>query len=133
MADKQQQYLAEGERAGCRYALAAPRRLPLGAAGMHQGGRSGSSLEFKEHRDYQPGDDLRHLDWNAYARSDQLIVKLFHEEVNPRLDLVLDGSRSMALPGSAKERAALGLAINSWSTWYCLAKSRKPNICVGLT
>jgi len=106
----QQQYLAAGERAGCRYALATPRRLPLGAAGMHQGGRSGSSLEFKEHRDYQPGDDLRHVDWNAYARSDQLIVKLFHEEVNPRLDVVLDGSRSMALAGSAKARAALGLA-----------------------
>jgi uncharacterized protein (DUF58 family) len=108
--DLQQKYLAAGERAGSRYVLGMPRRLPLGAAGLHQGGRSGSSLEFKEHRDYQPGDDLRHLDWNAYARSDQLIVKQFHEEVNPRLDIVLDGSRSMALPGSAKVQAALGLA-----------------------
>jgi uncharacterized protein (DUF58 family) len=104
------EYLLEGERAGARYALAAPRRVPLGAAGMHQGARAGSSLEFKEHRDYQPGDDLRHIDWNAYARSDQLTVKLFHEEVNPHLDLVLDGSRSMALEGSAKARAALSLA-----------------------
>lgn len=108
--DSQQQHLAAGELAGGRYVLSTPRRLPLGAAGMRPGGRSGSSLEFKEHRDYQPGDDLRHVDWNAYARSDQLVVKHFHEEVNPRLDLVLDASRSMALPGSDKARAALGLA-----------------------
>jgi uncharacterized protein (DUF58 family) len=110
MADSQQQFLAAGEAAGARYVLRTPRRLPLGAAGMRQGGRSGSSLEFKEHRDYQPGDDLRHVDWNAYARSDQLVVKHFHEDVNPRLDVVLDASRSMALPGSDKARAALGLA-----------------------
>ncbi len=103
-------FLLEGERAGARYALAAPRRVPRGAAGTHQGARAGSSLEFKEHRDYQPGDDLRHIDWNAYARSDQLTVKLFHEEVNPHLDVVLDGSRSMALEGSAKAGAALALA-----------------------
>jgi uncharacterized protein (DUF58 family) len=109
MQDYRQSLLA-GERVGSRYALEAPRRVPLGTVGLHQGRRSGSSLEFKEHRDYQPGDDLRHIDWNAYARSDQLTVKLFHEEVNPHLDLVLDGSKSMVLEGSAKGQAALGLA-----------------------
>jgi uncharacterized protein (DUF58 family) len=110
VADNQQQFLSAGELAGARYVLGTPRRLPLGAAGIRQGGRSGSSLEFKEHRDYQPGDDLRHVDWNAYARSDQLVIKHFHEEVNPRLDVLLDGSRSMALAESTKARAALGLA-----------------------
>jgi uncharacterized protein (DUF58 family) len=103
-------YLLDGERAGARYALGAPRRLALGRAGGQQGRRTGSSLEFKEHRDYQPGDDLRHIDWNAYARSDQLTVKVFHEEIYPHLDVVLDGSRSMALAGSIKAEAALGLA-----------------------
>ncbi len=110
MADSHRQFLAAGEAAGARYVLGTPRRLPLGEAGMRQGGRSGSSLEFKEHRDYQPGDDLRHVDWNAFARSDQLVVKHFHEEVNPRVDVVLDCSRSMDLTGSDKARAALGLA-----------------------
>jgi uncharacterized protein (DUF58 family) len=104
------QFLLDGERAGSRFALGVPRRVPQGRAGLHQGGRAGSSLEFKEHRDYQAGDDLRHIDWNAYARSDQLAVKVFHEEINPHLDLLLDGSRSMALADSAKARAALGLA-----------------------
>src|SRR5260370_9291394 len=110
MSARAKGYLADGERAGSRYVLGVPRRLARGAGGMHQGGRAGSSVEFKEHRGYQPGDDLRHIDWNAYARSDQLTVKLFHEEVNPRLDVVLDGSRSMALPDGAKAGAALGLA-----------------------
>jgi uncharacterized protein (DUF58 family) len=103
-------YLVAGENAGSHYRLSPPRRLQLGAVGGHQGARAGSSLEFKEHRDYQPGDDLRHIDWNAYARSDLLTVKLFHEEIHPHLDVVLDGSRSMALEGSVKGEAALGLA-----------------------
>jgi uncharacterized protein (DUF58 family) len=110
MDNSLRQSLLAGERAGARYVLRTPRGLPAGIVGLHQGARAGSSLEFKEHRDYEPGDDLRHIDWSAYARSDRLVVKLFHEEVTPHLDLILDGSRSMALTGSAKAGAAFGLA-----------------------
>jgi uncharacterized protein (DUF58 family) len=77
---------------------------------LHLGQRAGSSLEFRDHRDYQPGDDLRRIDWNAFARSDKLTVKLYREEISPHLDIVLDGSRSMALEASAKLEAAVGLA-----------------------
>jgi uncharacterized protein (DUF58 family) len=63
-----------------------------------------------EHREYLPGDDLRRIDWNAYARSDRLAVKLFREEVNPHVDLLLDVSRSMNLPGTKKGEAAYALA-----------------------
>jgi uncharacterized protein (DUF58 family) len=104
------EYLSEGERAGQRYSLSLPRQTPRGAAGAVWGQRAGSSLEFKDYRDYQPGDDLRHIDWNAFARSDQLSVKLFREEISPHLDVVLDASRSMALEDSAKERASVALA-----------------------
>ena len=104
------EYLSEGERAGQRYALRLPRQTPRGATGLALGQRAGSSLEFKDHREYQVGDDLRHIDWNAYARSDQLTVKLYREEITPHLDLMLDASRSMALEGTAKERATLALA-----------------------
>jgi len=104
------EYLSEGERAGQRYALGLPRQTPRGATGTSLGQRAGSSLEFRDHRDYQAGDDLRHIDWNAFARSDQLSVKLFREEITPHLDLVLDGSRSMALEDSAKARGTLALA-----------------------
>ncbi|MHB1421733.1 MAG: DUF58 domain-containing protein [Gemmataceae bacterium] len=103
-------YLSEGERIGQRYALHLPRQTPRGATGLALGQRAGSSLEFKDHRDYQIGDDLRHVDWNAFARSDQLTVKLYREEITPHLDLVLDISRSMALEGTAKERATVALA-----------------------
>src|SRR5579883_345318 len=103
------EYLSEGERAGQRYALGLPRQTPRGATGLALGQRAGSSLEFKDYREYQVGDDLRHIDWNAFARSDQLSVKLYREEITPHLDLVLDISRSMALEGTDKERATLGL------------------------
>src|SRR6516164_5404978 len=104
------EYLKEGERAGQRYALRLPRPTPRGATGAAMGQRAGSSLEFKDYRDYQIGDDLRHIDWNAFARSDQLSVKLYREEITPHLDLVLDVSRSMALEDTAKARATLALA-----------------------
>src|SRR5437764_367948 len=109
MTDEAREHLGEGERAGRRYALGLPRLL-RGQAGVAVGQRAGSSLEFRDYRDYQPGDDLRHVDWNAFARSDVLTVKLFREEVTPHLDLLVDDSRSMALEGSAKARATRGLA-----------------------
>jgi uncharacterized protein (DUF58 family) len=110
MFEFDRQSLLEGERAGSRYALAAPRTIASAMSGLQMGGRAGSSLEFREHRDYQPGDDLRRIDWNAFARSDRLTVKLYREEISPHLDLVLDGSRSMALAESEKMKAALGLS-----------------------
>lgn len=105
-----QEFLLEGERVGMRYSLAVPRTTAAALAGLQMGQRAGSSLEFKDHRDYQPGDDLRRIDWNAFARSDKLIVKLFREEISPHLDIIIDGSRSMAIEHGAKAEAAVGLA-----------------------
>jgi uncharacterized protein (DUF58 family) len=104
------QFLTEGRQAGSRYALAAPRRSPLGTAGAQLGRLAGESMEFMDHREYQPGDDLRRLDWAAYARSDKMIVKLYRQEVCPHLDVLLDCSRSMALEGTEKLRACVALA-----------------------
>ena len=70
----------------------------------------GSSLEFIDHREYQPGDDLRRIDWGGFARSDKLTVKLYRDEVSPHLDIVIDGSCSMSLENSPKTQATLGLA-----------------------
>jgi uncharacterized protein (DUF58 family) len=102
--------LDEGQRAGQRYAISLPRLTLLGQSGISVGQRAGSSLEFRDHRDYQPGDDLRHVDWNAYARSDQLTIKLFREEVTPHADVLIDTSLSMALSDSQKPQATLALA-----------------------
>jgi uncharacterized protein (DUF58 family) len=110
MNDEYRSYLIEGERGGMRYALATPRSVSAAISGLHLGRHAGASLEFRDHRDYQPGDDLRRIDWNAFARSDKLTVKLYREEISPHLDIMLDGSRSMALEESAKSQAAVGLA-----------------------
>jgi len=110
MEEEIRQFLIEGEQAGMRYSLGTPRSTTAATSGLQLGQRAGSSLEFREHRDYQAGDDLRRIDWNAYARSDKLTIKLFRDEISPHLDLVLDGSRSMALEGSGKLRATTGLA-----------------------
>ena len=110
MNDTRKTSLLAGQQAGLRYGLTVPRKVQLGLVGSQLGSRCGSSLEFMDHRQYMPGDDLRSIDWGAYARSNKLSVKLYRDEVLPHLDLVVDGSRSMALPGTQKEQAALGLA-----------------------
>ena len=79
--------------------LALPRTPLRGRAGERLGAGTGSSLEFQDYRSYAPGDDLRHVDWAAYARSELLAVRLYREEVAPRVDLVIDVSRSMAVTG----------------------------------
>jgi uncharacterized protein (DUF58 family) len=84
-------------RAAAAFRLAIPRTPLGGLVGERLGSGSGSSLEFQDYRPYAPGDDLRHVDWAAYARSELLAIRLFREEVAPRIDLVLDISRSMVV------------------------------------
>jgi uncharacterized protein (DUF58 family) len=64
--------------------------------GLHRSPHRGFSAEFAEHRAYQPGDDLRYIDWRMYARSDRYHVKQFEEETNLRAYILLDISASMA-------------------------------------
>lgn len=110
MADVGREALLAGRALGTRYRLCVPREAMRGMNGTRLGSRAGTSLDFHDYRAYQPGDDLRHLDWRVYARTDREIIKLFREEVAPLLDVVLDDSRSMRLPGTAKASAALTLA-----------------------
>ena len=90
-------------------------RLPLrnarwtGSSGGVAGRGTGSSLEFQDQRPYAPGDDPRHINWQAHARTGSYTLKLWREEVSPRIDLVLDRSRSMHL-GEAKARRSWELA-----------------------
>ena len=92
--------IAEVRSAMCD--LASSVTLPIrsqiwrGGVGRSLGQGSGSSLEFQDHRLYYPGDDPRHVDWRAYGRTDQLIMKQYREEVRPKVDLVCDVSSSMS-------------------------------------
>lgn len=88
-------------------------------AGLHRSPFRGFSLEFTEHRAYQPGDELRYLDWRILARSDRLFVKQFEEETNLRAMILVDASRSMAWRGAPErltkrayaDRLAAALAL----------------------
>ncbi len=67
-------------------------------AGMHRSPYQGFSVEFASHREYAPGDDIRHIDWRLFARGDRLYIKQYEEETNLGTHVLLDCSRSMAYP-----------------------------------
>lgn len=110
MNSRFQSALRAGEEAGSPFKLLTPRECGTTGSGNRTGSRSGQSIDFRDYRDYQLGDDLRTIDWNVYARTDKLTVKLFHEEVTPHLDIILDTSKSMDLPETSKAEAALTVA-----------------------
>ncbi len=91
-----------------RLRLALSRARAADAPGGRRAGRRGSGVEFAEHRAYAPGDELRHVDWSAYARTGRLFVKRFEQEDEPRVLIVVDGSASMAT--GRKLRAAQHVA-----------------------
>ncbi|MGD0483178.1 MAG: DUF58 domain-containing protein [Gemmatimonadales bacterium] len=80
-------------------------------SGLHRSPYRGFSVEFAEHRPYQPGDELRYLDWKILGRRDRLYVKQFEEETNLRATLVLDVSRSMGWAGASDRLTKCGYAV----------------------
>ena len=82
-------------------------------SGTHRSPYHGFSSEFSEYRQYSRGDDVRHIDWRVYARSDRYYIKKFEDETNLRCQLLVDGSRSMlfgAGPEVTKHNYAATLA-----------------------
>src|SRR6478735_634785 len=70
-------------------------------SGLHKSPHQGQSVEFAEHKEYAPGDELRHLDWKAYGKFDKYYVKRFEHETNLRTVMVIDGSGSMGYRSGA--------------------------------
>ncbi|MCA8975013.1 MAG: DUF58 domain-containing protein [Planctomycetes bacterium] len=116
MTDLGPDLAAEVAAVAQRYRLCLGPQRFAGRTGDLRGRGVGSSQEFFDFRDYVPGDDLRHLDWRGYARTEQLRIRLHQEEVAPHLDVLVDTSASMAVT-AAKERAVKGLlgAITDWA------------------
>jgi len=104
------EFLAQLER----LSLASRRTFRGRVKGERRSPRKGHSVEFCDYRAYGPGDDLRYVDWNVYGRLDRLLVKLFVDEEDLCLHLVVDGSASMGfgapskLAYAARAAAALG-------------------------
>ncbi len=69
-------------------------------SGLHKSPHHGQSVEFAEHKEYAPGDEIRHIDWKAYAKFDKYYVKRYEQETNLRAWLVVDASGSMGYRGA---------------------------------
>ncbi len=76
--------------------LRAQRVMEGGISGLHRSPMHGVSVEFADYREYSPGDDLKRLDWRAYARSDKFYIKRYEEDTNLRGTILLDASLSMS-------------------------------------
>lgn len=75
--------------------------------GLHRSPYHGFSVEFAEHRLYNPGESMRHVDWKLYARSDRLYVKRYEEETNLRCQIVIDTSGSMYYPADVTPESGM--------------------------
>jgi uncharacterized protein (DUF58 family) len=112
---------------------AATRRVRLGVdarrrrlgAGARLGAGPGASLEFHDHRAYVAGDDLRHLDWSVYARTEQLMLRRHRQEVSPRVEVVLDLSASMA---ATPAKLALATALAALTATLAEADGTRPTL-----
>ncbi len=107
------------------------RRVAGVRAGEHRSLRRGASVEFAEHRPYAPGDDPRRVDWNAFARLGELVVRLYAADEDVTVHLVVDASRSMSFgaPSKLSTAARLAAAIG----YLCLTGSERVSlsVCVG--
>ena len=88
-------------------------------AGRHRSPHKGSSVEFKEHRPYVPGDELRNIDWKAFGKSDRLYIREFEEETSLQCMLLVDQSGSMAYRGNRAVSLVREVAASvSKDTWW---------------
>jgi len=94
-------------------------------SGLHESPFHGFSVEFSDYRNYQPGDDLRHLDWRLFARSDRLCIKRYMQETNARFYVICDTSASMEYRGAAAWGSKLECAriLAAALTWFLLKQN----------
>ena len=88
--------------------------------GMHKSPYHGFSVEFAEHRQYQPGDELRRIDWKAYARRDRFYTKQFEEETNLRAHIILDASNSMSYTSNGVTKFEYSACIAASLAWLLI-------------
>ena len=105
--------------------LAVKKRLGGISAGARKSTAKGSSLEFSDFREYTQGDDLRRIDWNSYARFGRLYTKLFNEERQATVNIILDVSSSVRLYGEKRDYAG---AFAASAAYIALNNSDMVNI-----
>lgn len=100
--------------------------------GLHRSPYHGFSVEFAEHRHYNPGESTRHIDWKLYGRTDKLFVKRYEEETNLRAQFIIDTSSSMLFPHSDR-KAMSKLFFSVYTTAAMMRLLRRQRDAVGLT
>jgi hypothetical protein len=83
--------------------------------GQHRSPYHGFAVEFATHREYAPGDDIRHIDWKVWSKTDRLYIKEYEEETNLKCTILLDASKSMRYGGAmlAARPGKRGMGVNS--------------------
>lgn len=87
-------------------------------SGLHKSPHRGFSVEFNDYRHYYRGDDMRHVDWKLYARSEKLYIKQYEDETNVRCVLVLDTSESMAYSSGGSSKLDYGITLASALAYF---------------
>ncbi len=93
-------------------------------AGLHRSADFGFSQEFAEYRAYVPGDDLRHVDWNVFARTERAYLKRYRGETNSLLTLLLDASNSMSYASHAVNKMDYARYIAASLSYLAIRKQR---------
>ncbi|MCI5057110.1 MAG: DUF58 domain-containing protein [Flavobacteriales bacterium] len=101
--------------------------------GLHKSPLHGFSVEFAEHRLYNPGESTRHIDWKLYARSGRLFTKRFEEETNLRCQIVIDNSSSMHYPKTLKKGQLNKIQYSIYCAAAIIKLLRKQRDAVGLS
>ena len=96
--------------------------------GLHESPFRGFSSDFSEYRDYQQGDDLRHLDWRFYARADKLCIRRYEQETNLNFYVVCDSSASMAYAGTRAWASKLDAAKTLAAAFAWLLLKQKDSV-----
>lgn len=102
--------------------------------GMHKSPFHGFSVEFAEHRLYNPGESTRHIDWKLFARTEKLFVKKYIEETNLRCQIIIDNSSSMYFPEMGNSNDSLSkMAFSVYCAAAIIYLLRKQRDAAGLT
>ena len=90
-------------------------------SGLHRSPFRGFSVEFAEHREYVPGDDMRFLDWKVYGKTDRLYIKRYEEETNLGAQILVDCSESMAYSSVQSDGSKKGASKLEYASWAAAA------------
>jgi len=89
-------------------------------SGLHKSPYQGFSVEFAEHREYVPGDELKHIDWRVFGKSDRFYIKLYEEDTNLKCYILLDASRSMQYSSNGITKFEYGANLAGALTYLML-------------